>query len=311
MNYYIDRFIVFRNVVFCDGWFSGLASPNASILVLIDDRTFTPELRRVTREDLRNAFGRGAEHWGFRLRCMLSDDVTADFLRHVKLKLSDGSKTQVIEAPAQQRAGVEYAELMKAQRTFFDAISSQPAPKILEIGSRARSGIVRRALFPEKAHYVGFDIKEGPNVEIVGDAHRLSSYVNDRFHFVYCIATFEHLAMPWKVAIEINRVLEPGGLVFVQSHQTWPIHDEPWDFWRFSKHAWRALFNDHTGFEILAVAHSEPAVVLPALQTGNPITMLENEIGYLGSSCLARKIGDAQVSWEVDASTVTQGIYPA
>lgn len=33
MNYYIDRFIVFRKVVFCDGWFSGLVSPNASVLV--------------------------------------------------------------------------------------------------------------------------------------------------------------------------------------------------------------------------------------------------------------------------------------
>lgn len=242
---------------------------------------------------------------------MLSDDIAADFFRHVKLKLSDESKTQVIEVPAQQRANVEAAELVKAQRIFFDAISSQPVPKILEIGSRARSGIVRRELFPEKAHYVGFDIKAGPNVDIVGDAHRLSSYVSDRFHFVYCIATFEHLLMPWKVAIEINRVLEPGGLVFVHSHQTWPIHDEPWDFWRFSKHAWRALFNDYTGFEILAVAHSEPAVVLSALQIDNPATMLENEIGYLGSTCLARKVGDARLSWEMDPSTVTRGTYPA
>jgi len=93
MHYNVERFIIFRRVIFCDGWFSGLSSPSASIMILIDGRGFAPELARVVRDDLRTAFGPGAEHWGFRLRCILSDDTAEDSLRRVKLKLSDGVET--------------------------------------------------------------------------------------------------------------------------------------------------------------------------------------------------------------------------
>jgi SAM-dependent methyltransferase len=312
MHYNFERFIIFRRVIFCDGWFSGVSSPSASIMILIDGRGFASELARVVRDDLRTALGPGTEHWGFRLRCILSDDTAEDSLRRVKLKLSDGAETLLVDAPAVPGANAEATELAEAHRIFFNEIFSHPNPKILEIGSRARSGVIRRDLFPEKAHYVGFDIKKGPNVDIVGDAHRLSSYVRERFNFVFCVSTFEHLLMPWKVAIEINRVLEPDGLVFVQSHQAWPVHDAPWDYWRFSKYAWNALFNEYTGFKLLVAAHSEPAVVLSALQTDNAATIgLGNEIGYLVSTCLARKVRDSRLSWEANPASIVRGDYPA
>jgi hypothetical protein len=41
--------------------------------------------------------------------------------------------------------------------------------------------------------------------------------------------------MPWKAVIEIIKVMSPGGLIFTQPHQTWPIHETPWDYWRFSR----------------------------------------------------------------------------
>ena len=32
---------------------------------------------------------------------------------------------------------------------------------------------------------------------------------------------------------------------------TWPLHAEPWDFWRISVHGWASILNEETGFEIL------------------------------------------------------------
>jgi len=30
---------------------------------------------------------------------------------------------------------------------------------------------------------------------------------------------FEHLAMPWKVAVELNKILRPGGIAYFVTHQ--------------------------------------------------------------------------------------------
>ena len=47
--------------------------------------------------------------------------------------------------------------------------------------------------------------------------------------------------MPWKAILEINAVLAEGGLLFVATHQSWPPHELPWDFWRYSPAAFQAL----------------------------------------------------------------------
>ena len=111
--------------------------------------------------------------------------------------------------------------------------------------------------------YVGMDVHPGPNVDAVGDAHRLSRIVEGPFDAVYSISTFEHLAMPWQVVLEINRVLRVGGLVFTATHHTWPPHELPWDYWRYSRGAFEALFNAHTGFELVRVEEGLPGIVVP------------------------------------------------
>jgi hypothetical protein len=74
---------------------------------------------------------------------------------------------------------------------------------------------------------------------------------------VFATSVFEHLMMPWKVVIELNRILEQSGLVMLTSHQTWPLREVPWDYWRFCDQAWHALFNPSTGFEVLQAALGE------------------------------------------------------
>jgi ubiquinone/menaquinone biosynthesis C-methylase UbiE len=52
---------------------------------------------------------------------------------------------------------------------------------------------------------------------VVGDAHPITEALGSRrFDAVFSLFTFEHLLMPWQVAGEINRVLKPGGLLYVR-----------------------------------------------------------------------------------------------
>ena len=57
--------------------------------------------------------------------------------------------------------------------------------------------------------------------------------------------------MPWVVAAEINKVLKVGGLTFHSTHFAFPIHERPWDFWRYTDQALRILFSPPLGFEVI------------------------------------------------------------
>jgi hypothetical protein len=193
---------------------------------------------------------------------------------------------------------------------FQDGVSSMARPRLLEVGSRARSGNVYRSWLAEDAQYVGFDILPGPNVDIVGDAHRLSRFVEPgSIDAIYSVSTMEHLAMPWLAAAEMNRVLRVGGLVFVASHQTWPVHDAPWDFYRFSEYAWATLFNKFSGFEIIQTASGEPARVV-AKVVHDSTSALELEPAYLSSAVLARKVAETALDWAADPAAVIADAYP-
>jgi len=86
-----------------------------------------------------------------------------------------------------------------------------------------------------KADYVGFDLYPGENVDIVGDAHRLSTYFDaEEFDLVFSSAMFEHFAMPWVVVEEIAKVLKVGGHAFVETHFSFTAHERPWNFFQFS-----------------------------------------------------------------------------
>jgi hypothetical protein len=196
------------------------------------------------------------------------------------------------------------------ERLIRDA-KDLPRGRALELGSRARSGTTYRQFLPPHLEYVGLDIVAGPNVDLVGDAHDLpSSLADESFNLVFSIAVFEHLAMPWKAALSVNRVLATGGLLFVSTHQTFPVHEAPWDFWRFSDRAWHSLFNKATGFEVLATAMGQPADIVPHA-TLSSVAGIDNQPAFLASSVLARKTGAPTAQWDVDLSDLDdEGLYP-
>lgn len=194
---------------------------------------------------------------------------------------------------------------------FCNKIHALEAPVLLELGGRARRGTTIRETFKEHVRYKSMDIVAGENVDIVGDAHALSGLVpHGSFDAIFSLSVFEHLAMPWKVAIEMNKVLKPGGLVFIATHQTWPVHDAPWDFWRFSDSAWPSLFNEATGFRVLKSAMGLPATIRARSLTRGTFS-LEDEPAYLGSSVMVEKTGPTSLTWPVDLAVVTKSVYPA
>jgi hypothetical protein len=184
--------------------------------------------------------------------------------------------------------------------------------RVLEVGSRAVSGVTVRERFAAGVEYVGMDVHAGPNVDVTGDAHVLGElFAPESFDGVFSLSVFEHLLMPWVVVLETNKILKVGGLTMIATHPTWPPHELPWDFWRFQENAFWALFNQATGFEIVAVVSRTPARIFP-MQRASRLLGTVKTIAPMGVAVLARKIGpaDPRLSWPLRAADVTASAYP-
>ncbi|MBQ7666054.1 MAG: class I SAM-dependent methyltransferase [Synergistaceae bacterium] len=167
----------------------------------------------------------------------------------------------------------------------------------------------------KNAGYTGFDYYPGENVDVVGDAHNLSSYFGDkRFDLIFSSAVFEHFAMPWKVSLEIIKLLKVGGYVFVETHYSYSSHERPWHFFQYSENALNILFPEVFGIKcvkkgccnLLKGCFSRRA---SKYLRGNIVTGL-----YCHSEFLGRKFKDVEnLSWDnIQLEDVSGGTkYPA
>jgi SAM-dependent methyltransferase len=110
--------------------------------------------------------------------------------------------------------------------------------KILDIGSYSVNGNVRPIF--EKGQYIGVDMEMGPNVDIVVNANNLP-FEKNHFDVIVSISCFEHDDMFWVTFLEMCRVLNEGGYMYVNAPSNGPYHGHPGDNWRFYKDSWKAL----------------------------------------------------------------------
>ena len=64
------------------------------------------------------------------------------------------------------------------------------------------------------------------------------------------------------------KALKVGGLLFVQTHQTFPIHAVPYDYFRFSKDAMASLFGTKMGMQVHTIGYASPAAIYSRVDPG-------------------------------------------
>ena len=293
MHAYLDKFALYGRCIVVEGW------ANDYDIKLFYDDVLVPTICQVRkREDLVPHFGPNAAQWGF-ICCGLLN-VDASSINRTAFRIDYGNG--ISEINPQDKYRLPSDKLFEEMVSRFQSSIASSDGSLLEIGSRARSGNVYREWFPGAKKYVGFDVAPGENVDVVGDAHHLSRHIAEKFDHIFSIAVFEHLYMPWKVAIEMNRVMNIGGTALTISHFAWPLHEEPWDFWRYSKEAWGALFNKYSGFKLVDSAYQYPSAIVPYYAADEHTKIMSQSPAYLLSGCLVEKVSAPQVWWDVEAS---------
>lgn len=129
---------------------------------------------------------------------------------------------------------------------FVDLLQAIDRPKVLELGTRRWEAESTHHLewMPHGSTFVMSDVTDGPDVDVVADAHVLAPFPDGAFDAVIAVSVWEHLARPWIAAQQVARVLAPGGIAYIATHQTFPLHGYPSDFFRFSIEGLDVLFTD-------------------------------------------------------------------
>lgn len=74
-------------------------------------------------------------------------------------------------------------------------------------------------------------------------------FADGSFDAAINIVVLEHIAYPAKAIGEFRRVLKPGGRLFLAVPQIWELHQQPHDFFRYTRCGLELLLRD-AGFEI-------------------------------------------------------------
>lgn len=314
-NFMINQCSKFFSTLYLSGWFGGSRISD----LILQDKLVDVELRNCNPKSINKNVGFDYpglldKRIGFTLQILFHDEETDIFDIEIVFITKSGAEVcvrlgELIDDRLAVSRSYEINDKFRNMISPKKGLFKKKKTKMLDIGGRDRSGLDRSKLFPE-IDVVVLDILKGDNVDVVGDAHELSKYFGkESFDAIHSICVFEHLLQPWKVAIEMNKVLKKNGVALIFTHQTIGMHDIPWDYFRFSDSSWDAIFNKYTGFEILDRALDFEQFIIPfVLRPGKEDA--EKAAGFEGSTVLIRKISECELAWDVPCKEIITSSYP-
>jgi SAM-dependent methyltransferase len=125
--------------------------------------------------------------------------------------------------------------------------------RVLDIGCGKKP---YRRLFPSATYYVGTETNRtftpGSRADVTALGEALP-FAAGAFDAVVCTEVLEHVPEPGDFLREVFRVITPGGVLLLTTPQTWGLHEEPYDFYRYTKYGLAYLFRK-VGFEVLEIS---------------------------------------------------------
>jgi SAM-dependent methyltransferase len=168
----------------------------------------------------------------------------------------------------------ERGPILEFIRAMAQTVS--PGARVLDVGA----GDAPYAELFAHTEYVTLDWESSPHegaraasVSASADAIPLP---DASFDVIVLTQVLEHVRAPADVMIEIARVLRPGGRLFATVPFVWELHEEPHDYWRFTRYALGALL-EGAGLAAVSIApRSDSLTALAQLMTNVGWSLLDN-----------------------------------
>lgn len=134
---------------------------------------------------------------------------------------------------------------------------------VLDVGAYDVNGTLKNKVMEFKPKmYVGVDIREGPNVDVVCDICDLEKlFLRESYNVVICTEVLEHVKDWQKAVYNLKQIVAPGGSLLITTPTIgFPYHEYPSDHWRFTLEDFKIIFID---FDLVtAWTHNDPGVCI-------------------------------------------------
>ncbi len=125
---------------------------------------------------------------------------------------------------------------------------------ILEVGSKDYGSTSSFRNIYDTNEYIGLDMESGKGVDIVHDlSNGIGALQEEYFSLIICCSVLEHVKKPWVMAENLQKLLKPGGVLFISVPWVWRYHAYPDDYFRFS---WRGIIELFPGLECKNACYS-------------------------------------------------------
>ena len=134
-----------------------------------------------------------------------------------------------------------------------EALRKYGRGKMIDIGCGEKPYLDMASKYVDE--HIGLDHQDSmhdtSNVNIIGSAYEIPS-ANNTYDTILCTDVLEHLEKPDYAIREAFRVLKPGGYGIYSVPLFWHLHEEPRDFYRFTKYGLEHLFTN-CNFEVIEI----------------------------------------------------------
>jgi 2-polyprenyl-3-methyl-5-hydroxy-6-metoxy-1,4-benzoquinol methylase len=165
--------------------------------------------------------------------------------------------------------------------------------KILELGTKRSinaNPTNKKSYFShiKNLEYVMTDYQNGIDVDVVCDLHKTDNiFEKESFDLILSFSTFEHLKYPQLCSHNLMKMLKIGGRIFIQTHQTYPLHGYKYDYFRFSREALKSIFSKKMNFITITSYFTHDCVIIPhnTQIVWNDVAESYLNVVYIGEKC--------------------------
>lgn len=156
---------------------------------------------------------------------------------------------------------------------------------VIEFGSKfynPKTAINYRKELDLTDKYIGADISEGENVDVIiditDDYQKIKSILGfDTFQTIICCSVLEHVQDIYKAAINISKLTAEGGILFISVPFSWEYHGYPSDYWRFTPKAIEFLFKDFEfPMNLRSISSNHISAIEKLEENPNPFVLRES-----------------------------------
>lgn len=146
------------------------------------------------------------------------------------------------------------SSLLRMESFIFNYIVGGEGKKVLDVGSYDVNGCYKNLFSGIEIEYVGLDIEDGPNVDVVMDEiYNWDSLQDEEFDYIISGQAFEHIEYPWLTMKEIYKKLKQDGIVCIIAPNGLFEHKYPIDCYRYYADGMRAMA-EFAGLKVIEVS---------------------------------------------------------